>query len=246
MKNQLTLWIIIISLLISACSAAPKQDKKEAAQPATSEPQVLSPTNTSTLQPTDSTPTTEPPPSPAEIKQSIQETSPSELPVVTAGESNVNIRSGPGTDYGIMGKLPAGQSLEIIGRNTDSSWWQVPTTNGLGWVAAHVTTASNVDNSIPIAETSPPPPTLTPIPTQAPMPTQTPTAAPTPTVVIVTPPPSTSGYTGPYDPSGPDRDCGDFSNWSDAQSFYEAAGGPASDRHDLDRDRDGIACETLR
>jgi len=71
--------------------------------------------------------------------------------------------------------------------------------------------------------------------------------APTPTVVIVVAPsPSTSGYTGPYDPSGPDRDCGDFSNWSDAQAFYEAAGGPASDRHDLDRDRDGIACETLR
>ena len=48
-----------------------------------------------------------------------------------------------------------------------------------------------------------------------------------------------------YDPFGPDRDCGDFRNWKEAQAFYEAAGGPHRDRHDLDRDRDGIACEAL-
>jgi micrococcal nuclease len=59
------------------------------------------------------------------------------------------------------------------------------------------------------------------------------------------PSPSTSGYTGPYDPSGPDRDCGDFATHAEAQAFFEAAGGPASDPHRLDGDSDGIACETL-
>ena len=49
----------------------------------------------------------------------------------------------------------------------------------------------------------------------------------------------------PYDPAGPDRDCGDFDRWDQAQAFYEAAGGPASDRHRLDRDGDGIACQSL-
>jgi micrococcal nuclease len=48
-----------------------------------------------------------------------------------------------------------------------------------------------------------------------------------------------------YDPFGPDRDCGDFARRSEAQAFFEAAGGPGSDRHRLDRDRDGIACESL-
>lgn len=47
------------------------------------------------------------------------------------------------------------------------------------------------------------------------------------------------------DPNGPDCDCDNFRTHSQAQAFYEAAGGPQSDRHDLDRDRDGLACETL-
>ena len=48
-----------------------------------------------------------------------------------------------------------------------------------------------------------------------------------------------------YDPSGPDRDCGDFDTWAQAQDFYEAAGGPDEDPHRLDGDRDGIACVSL-
>lgn len=48
-----------------------------------------------------------------------------------------------------------------------------------------------------------------------------------------------------YDPSGPDRDCGDFATWREAQDFFLAAGGPARDPHRLDADRDGVACESL-
>ena len=47
------------------------------------------------------------------------------------------------------------------------------------------------------------------------------------------------------DPAGPDRDCGDFPTWRQAQDFFEAAGGPARDPHRLDADHDGIACESL-
>ena len=49
-----------------------------------------------------------------------------------------------------------------------------------------------------------------------------------------------------FDPNGPDRDCGDFRNWEEANAFYAAAGGPDRDPHGLDRDRDGIPCEALR
>ena len=48
-----------------------------------------------------------------------------------------------------------------------------------------------------------------------------------------------------YDPNGPDRNCGDFDGWAEAQAFYEAAGGPASDPHRLDGNGDGVACESL-
>ncbi len=40
-----------------------------------------------------------------------------------------------------------------------------------------------------------------------------------------------------------DLDCKDFSSWREAQAFYESQG--PGDPHDLDRDRDGIACESL-
>lgn len=56
---------------------------------------------------------------------------------------------------------------------------------------------------------------------------------------------NTSGYTGSYDPHGLDRNCSDFAIHVEAQAFYVAAGGPGMDRHDLDRDKDGIACESL-
>lgn len=71
-------------------------------------------------------------------------------PLVTAAKTDVNIRSGPGTNYGVIGLLRTGQSLEIVGRTADSAWWQVSTPQGLGWVSAKVTIASNVDERVPV------------------------------------------------------------------------------------------------
>jgi endonuclease YncB( thermonuclease family) len=48
-----------------------------------------------------------------------------------------------------------------------------------------------------------------------------------------------------YDPFGPDRNCGDFASWAQAQDFFEASGGPASDPHRLDGDHDGDVCASL-
>lgn len=42
-----------------------------------------------------------------------------------------------------------------------------------------------------------------------------------------------------------DRDCPDFSSQAEAQRFFIANGGPTHDPHNLDRDGDGIACESL-
>ena len=40
-----------------------------------------------------------------------------------------------------------------------------------------------------------------------------------------------------------DYDCDDFSSQSEAQDFFEEAG--SGDPHNLDRDGDGVACESL-
>lgn len=58
-----------------------------------------------------------------------------------------------------------------------------------------------------------------------------------------TPPPSqdTSNYICSYNA----YNCSDFSTHNEAQTVYEACGGVANDIHRLDRDKDGLACETL-
>lgn len=42
-----------------------------------------------------------------------------------------------------------------------------------------------------------------------------------------------------------DKDCSDFSSQSEAQDFFEDQGGPDEDFHNLDRDGDGVVCESL-
>lgn len=54
---------------------------------------------------------------------------------------------------------------------------------------------------------------------------------------------SDTDYTNTRSYSSGDRDCSDFSTHAEAQDFFENAG--YGDPHGLDRDGDGIACETL-
>ena len=81
-----------------------------------------------------------------------------------------------------------------------------------------------------------PMPTPTPTPTPTPQPTPTPTLAPTPTPQP-TPTPTLDTFS--------DRNCSDFGTWQEAQDFYLAEGGPEQDPHHLDRNGDGVACESL-
>lgn len=40
-----------------------------------------------------------------------------------------------------------------------------------------------------------------------------------------------------------DQDCPDFASQAEAQAYFESLGGPSVDPDDLDRDKDGLACE---
>ena len=82
-------------------------------------------------------------------------------------------------------------------------------------------------------------PTPEPKATAVPPTATRPAPEPTATEVPATPTPALL-----YDPNGPDRNCGDFDTWRQAQDFYLAAGGPETDRHRLDGDSDGVACES--
>ena len=96
--------------------------------------------------------------------QPIVPTAAPEVPKVTANV-NVNIRTGPGTVYPIVGQMLQGQSAEAIGVSPDRAWWIVnfpAAPGGQGWVAAGFVRAENTDN-LPIVQPPPPPqPTATP------------------------------------------------------------------------------------
>jgi len=71
-------------------------------------------------------------------------------PSVLARQGTINVRRGPGTSFPVVGQLRINESLPIIGRNADGSWWQVRTVTGTSWVAASVSvTVRAVD--VPVA-----------------------------------------------------------------------------------------------
>jgi PKD repeat protein len=92
-------------------------------------------------------------------------------PMVTAA-THLNIRSGPGTAYSVLGVLGAGQTAQVTGLSADAGWWQIQfsgAADGHGWLSAKYVTAQNTSN-VPVVQAPPLPVTPTPTPT----PTSTP------------------------------------------------------------------------
>jgi hypothetical protein len=104
------------------------------------------------------------------------------IPVATATPSvcratsglNVNVRTGPGTNYDAFGSLFAGSELTVVGRSSDTTWYVVDYNGRQGWVANSVVSVSGPCSTLPFVA-APPTPT-------APPPTPTPTATPGPTI----------------------------------------------------------------
>jgi serine/threonine protein kinase len=133
------------------------------------EPAVEVATNTP-ASPTD-TPTPIPPSVPAAIAQ-----------------TELEVHSGPGEAYDLLGYLPEGAKAEIAGRDKTGQWWQIKTSlsaAGFGWIKAgsdYVEATATDDVPIALA-----PPTATHTATPAP---DTPTPTPTPLRDTPTPTPT--------------------------------------------------------
>lgn len=117
------------------------------------------------------------------------------LTVNSGDQEQINVRSGPGTDYALVGTLLAGQQATAVGRSPGGDWVEIIFPAGPGgraWVYSYLVTLSG---SLPVVE---PPPTPTPLVTptidptlaaqfivEAP-PTRLPTYTPPPPLVIPT------------------------------------------------------------
>jgi len=113
------------------------------------------------------TPTpTETPPTPT--------TTPSPGPPLVTTTTDLNIRSGPGVVYPVLGLLRAGQIVDVSGVSPDGNWWQIKflgAADERGWLSAQFVTAQDVSD-VPVVQAPPEPitPTPTPVPTVSPTP----------------------------------------------------------------------------
>jgi len=78
------------------------------------------------------------------------------VPTVTTRDQAVNCRIGPGVAWLAISALNLGQSSQIVGKNSESTWWliQDPLSPGRNcWVASSVTNASGNLASLPVVQT---------------------------------------------------------------------------------------------
>ncbi len=112
-------------------------------------------------------PTETPTPLPAATPTPLPPPTETPAPPALTATTNLNIRSGPGTGYSIIGLLRAGQSAEVTGLSFDRGWWQIEFSGvpaERGWVSAWYVTTENVSN-VPLvqAPSAPAAPAPTPV-----------------------------------------------------------------------------------
>jgi uncharacterized protein YraI len=72
--------------------------------------------------------------------------------LVVAPTTNLNLRSGPTTTGAIIGRVPQGTQVSVVGRNADASWWQINDGRTVGWIASRYAPlpAGTSINTIPV------------------------------------------------------------------------------------------------
>lgn len=196
------LLVLFLSLLLSGC---PGEDPTPIAPPtrtprptftptpivAQQQPAVAVAADTATPvpdapTPTPETPTDTPIPAPQPAKA-----------VITNPQAN--LRTGPGTNYGLAGTVDRGAEFEIVGKNPAGDWWQLCCVNGQRvWIADFLVDTSGPVDAVAVAGDIPaPPPTVPPAPTATPAPAQ-PTAIPAPVFAL-----TKSAYVEPQENSNP-------------------------------------------
>ncbi len=190
--------LVLALLLLAGCPAEEAQPTTEAAAPASPAPTVTliptplpatpePPTAPSPLPTVTLAPTSQPPAAPpAPVVDTPAAAPPTADAVVAAAQ--LDMRSGPGTDFDVLATLAQDDPLEVIGQSGNCAWLKVRTAQGVeGWVARLVggreyTTLNVACGSV--AELTVPTPTARPA---------TPTVQP---ALPTAPPPATRPATG--------------------------------------------------
>lgn len=128
--------------------------------------------------------TNTPPTTPTTPETTVAVTSTTPTADTNAPTTNAisNLRAGPGTDYAIIATIPAGERLDIIGRNEDGAWLALANNS---WIFS--TLVNNPPQELPVVQ-----PVAAPlVGTSVPITNAPPPATPTPSAsLIITPTPT--------------------------------------------------------
>lgn len=137
----------------------------------------------------------------------------------------LNVRSGPGDEYSMVGWVSLNQTVEISGQN--NGWWRIRflyATGDYGWVSGLYIDADNTEN-VPFIEAPPAP---------APAATSTPTATPQPAYECN--PGEWSGCSPSFCPDEYVSQCGDDGTWGECVWDPGSCGSYDDDDDDDDDD----------
>lgn len=105
--------------------------------------------------------------------------------VLTVIGQSVNIRSGPGRAYDVIGQLRRGAQVRLLGASPDYTWFVFNLDGRTAWITGQINLVSIFGDVLTLPVIEPPPlPTATFTPTPVP-PTLTPTPQPLPDLVLV-------------------------------------------------------------
>ena len=175
-------WVFLVAagagLALWGFSRGPTAPQANQDEPTATAEAITEPTNTPSLEPTDiSSPTPSPTDSPTATLEptSVPPTATPPPTMLTIGANGVNVRTGPGTNYALLGYLDPQTEVEAIGYYRD--WWQIQYEGEEAWIYGDLVAAENTDQ-VPQVQ---PPASPTPPPATATLrPTARPTATPAP------------------------------------------------------------------
>jgi hypothetical protein len=139
----LALWLIIVSCNLP--TVAP-----DSAEPVIV---VITATNAPSLPADVASPTTSAP----VIPPTFTSVPPTACTALVIASTLVNIRSGPGMVYDVVGNLPVGGTANVAGKSADGTWWYIDFAGGHAWVFGSVVTASCIPTTLAIIAAPPTP-----------------------------------------------------------------------------------------
>ena len=144
MKTKREFYFIAVVLIFSILACNMPGSSGDGEPPAQASPAVtfvVVVENTPTIAPTDT-------PIPPTATESI--------PPEVALTKNSNCRVGPSTYYNVVDQIASGKDMPVVGRNEDSTWWQIVNDTGREcWIFYENATPNQDFSSLPIGEAPP-------------------------------------------------------------------------------------------